>query len=339
MISRPQFDLPMSFTSATPELLVRFRQKLGDADLSVWQRNTHVLWASEFIDSFAGRTLCSISYEEVQRFLNRIELRHQLNGEKRKEVLATLSFLYHEIDGVEPPWGAQQITKRQRQVKHYIGLSRNTIKTVLPLVEYQCQLPVALIYAAGLKPSECAALRIDDLLLDQNKIQVRNKEGEVTHLTVLPKVMRSALVKHLEQRRQTHMKDNTVNFAGAPVPMALAKGTEPYARRWRCQFLFADGQLSHLGDGRMIRRDIGVRRIERSIRMAADRVELGETVTAQSLRLSFAKHLMQQAADPIVLQYVLGQLPKLPDEYHQAFEQLSSPIDELWPDGRTPWRQ
>ena len=110
MIYRPQSDLPMSFTSATPELLVRFRHKLGDADMEVWHRNAHLLWASEFIEAFAGRTLCSISYEEIQRFLNRIEAHHNLNGEKRKEIISSLSVLYREIDGIEPPWGTRAVS-------------------------------------------------------------------------------------------------------------------------------------------------------------------------------------------------------------------------------------
>lgn len=318
---------------------MRFRHKIGDTMLNTWERNNHIFWVSAFIESFAGRTLSSIRYEEVERFLNRAEAQHQLKRDDRDEVIASIRMLYREIDGNEPPWREHKPAEAKRtQQAAAAGLSRSTIRTLLPLVEYQCQLPVALVYGSGVKLSEAARVRVGDLNLDDARLLVRNEQGQVAHETVLPRVMLEPLRSHMENRRQIHMKDATQNFAGAPVAPAMAKFGEPYARSWRCQFLFADGQLSHLGDGRVIRRDINARRLERAIRMAADRVELGETVTPTNLRLSFARHLIQQSVNPIVLQYVLGQLPDLPDTCIECFNDLRSPMDNLWPQGRTPWR-
>lgn len=341
MNSRAFLGLSISFTSATPDLLPRFRHKLDAASqLSSWQRSQYTLWVSEFVEYFAGRTLSSVKSDEMARFLARLESRYHVGDSGQKEVLGALRFLYQEIDGVEPPWSrqVQQEAKRTSRGQHFAGLSRATLRTVLPLVEYQCQLPVALIYGAGLKPSECSQIRVGDVDLEKARLTVRNSQGLPSHETVLPRVLLQALSSHLDQRRQTHMKDSGQSFAGAPVPSAMAKDGEPYARSWRCQFFFADGQLSPLGDGRYIRREVNPRRFERAIRMAADRVELGETVTDKSLRLSFARHLIQQAVDPIVLQYVLGQAKTLPASHQEPFERLQSPMDELWAEGHNPWR-
>lgn len=339
MASRARLGLSMSFTSATPDLLIRFRHKMGDTMLNTWERNNHIFWVSAFIESFAGRTLSSIRYEEVERFLHRAESQHQLRRADRDEVLNSIRMLYREIDNSEPPWREYKAPESKKaQQLSASGLSRSTIRTLLPLVEYQCQLPIALVYGSGLKLSEAARVRVGDMNLETALLSVRNEQGQVAHETVLPRVMLEPLRAHMENRRQIHMKDATHNFAGAPVAPAMAKFGEPYARSWRCQFLFADGQLSHLGDGRMIRRDINARRLDRALRMATDRVELGETVTHTNLRLSFARHLIQHSVNPIVLQYVLGQRPELPDHCQACFDDLRSPMDTLWPQGRTPWR-
>ena len=339
MTPRALMGFTMSFTSATPDLLVRFRHKLCASSAAASQQRQHIFWVSEFIEHFAGRTLSSITYDEIQRFTTRVEAKHSLDQNGRDEVLSSVRMLYQEIDGIEPPWARACATATKRQEHHpFAALSRTTLRTVLPLVEYHSQLPVALVYGSGLKTSECARIRVGDIDLAQSVIQVRGTDGRITHRSVLPRALRAALTQHLEQRRQTHLKDTTQNFAGAPVPPALAQQDEPYARSWRCQFLFADGQLTPLGDGRMIRREINPRRFEKAIRMAADRVELGENVTAKSLRLSFARHLIQAAVDPVILQYVLGQLPELPAAYQPVFQNLRSPLDQLWPDGRSPWR-
>ncbi|GAB4181674.1 MAG: hypothetical protein Tsb002_01850 [Wenzhouxiangellaceae bacterium] len=329
----------MSFVSATPDMLARFRLRLGDASLSSWQRESHILWATEFIDNFSGRTLESINNHDVERFLSRMESEHQLDRGKREDIIASLRFLYQEMDGSEPPWlKIVAAPERQRREEQFAGLSRSTLRTILPLIEYQYQLPVALIYGAGLKASECCNLRVADIQLGQQRITVHNTAGAITHQTILPGILHKALRDHLDQRRQLHLRDNTQNFAGAPIPSGLSQDGAPYARSWRCQFIFAEGQLSRVSDGSMVRRQIDPRRIERAVRMAADRVELGESVTAKSLRLSFARHLIQEHIPPAVLQYVLGQNRELPADLQPAFEQLHSPLDQLWPAGSGPWR-
>lgn len=328
----------MSFISATPDLLHRFRDKLGTADISAWRRNNHVLWASEFIEAFAGRTLSSISKTEVERFIIRQESEHQLSRASREDMIASIRFLYQEMDGAEPKWINQLFRAKGSPSEQHVGLSRATLRTVLPLIEYQYQLPVVLIYSSGLKASESARLRVEDLLIDQGRLQLRNTEGQVTHHSILPKCLGNALKSHVEQRRQLHLKDTSQQFDGAPIPLSMSQDGVPYARSWRCQFLFAEGQLTRIANGRLIRRNFDPRRLERAIRMAADRVELGETVTAKSIRLSFARHMIHAHVPPETLQYLLGQITDAPGELTDLFKHLHSPMDELWPEGSGPWR-
>ena len=330
--------VPGFYATATPAALAHFRQRLDNMAVSTWQHQSALCWAGEFIEYFAGQALYTLNANDIKCFLSHVEAIHSLSVEGRSEVVDSLRLFYQTMDGHDPEWISQlRPIARGGAPRRQEQLSREAVRYALPLVEYQYQVPVALIYGSGLKPSECARIRTGDISLEERCILIRDDAGHVTHQTVIPTLLVPVLSEILEQRRRLHMKDATQNFAGAPVPPAMADG-KGYSRSWRHQFLFADYQLSTLEDGRFVRRSICMHGIHKAIRMAADRADLKDKLTAQNLRLSFAHHQIQRGVQPAVLQYALGQLATLPSHGTEELAQMTSPLDTLWPWGRGLWR-
>jgi len=132
---------------------------------------------------------------------------------------------------------------------------------------------IELLYGAGLRVAEAAALDVRDLDLHRGDVRVAGKGG-VERVVPLPAEARNALSAYLATRR---------------TPGVLGEPLFPVLR-------------SH--DGR--RRRLGTRDIRRIVKARARRVGIADRVHPHRLRHSYATHLLDMGADLREIQELLG---------------------------------
>jgi len=163
-----------------------------------------------------------------------------------------------------------------------------------------------LLYGAGLRVGELAALDVRDVDLHRGDVRVRGKGG-VERVVPLPAEARAALARYLERRRG---------------PGLLA---EPLFRSLRPR---RDG-----------RRRLGVRDVRRTLRAHARQAGISDRVHPHRLRHSYATHLLDMGADLREIQELLGHKSLSTTEKYTAVsvERLAEVYDRAHPRaGRNP---
>src|SRR5207244_2020938 len=100
------------------------------------------------------------------------------------------------------------------------------------------RLMAILLYGAGLRLLECARLRVKDVDFATNQIIMRAGKGDRDRVTMLPAVVRTDLVRHVEMVRRQHEADLRHGAGWVELPWALARKYPNAGREWAWQWVF-----------------------------------------------------------------------------------------------------
>ena len=146
---------------------------------------------------FCGSAIEDARAEEISRYLSNLERGNGASASTLNQAISALKFVMEEVLGREAP-----ATRRPRADRKLPGvLSREEALAI-------CRAPrnlkhraiLAIAYSAGLRVSEIAKLRIEDLDFDRGVIRVRGGKGRKDRYTLLA----SRLAKLVEEYRDLH---------------------------------------------------------------------------------------------------------------------------------------
>lgn len=219
------------------------------------------LWAA-FLSGQAPRTATP---EQVRAFLhNRIE-----NGATRSTVdhaISALKFLYVELYAQYTPETFNVPRPRRRQYLPQVLSRAQILRLADACPNRKHRLAILVMYAAGLRVSELAALRIVDVDLEKRSVFVRSGKGAKDRITIFSDVLIDDLRWICSGRR--------------PKDAVFASPT-------------TGGHLS-------------VRTFQHLVEHAALRAGLEGRVSCHTLRHSFATHLLEKGVDLRFIQELLG---------------------------------
>jgi len=178
---------------------------------------------------------------------------------------------------------------------------------------------VEVLYGAGLRVAELAALDVRDADLVRGDVRVRGKGGR-DRVVPLPGKARAALDAYLSARAATG-----VAAAGAAAAGVAAAGSRD------AQPLFTAVRVRRDGPRRL-----GVRDVRRVLRGRALRAGVVERVHPHRLRHSYATHLLDMGADLREIQELLGHASLATTEKYTAvsMERLAEVYDRAHPRAR-----
>jgi site-specific recombinase XerD len=157
---------------------------------------TYREWIRRFIQHSRLKSPGQATPEHVKRFLTYLAVERNVASSTQNQAFNALLFLYRDVLGIE--FGDFRGTLRARKSKRIpVVLTSDEIKAVFKCLNGRLELPLTLIYASGIRLTECVRLRIQDLDFGNHLLVVRSGKGDKDRVTLLPEFLHERLRKHL----------------------------------------------------------------------------------------------------------------------------------------------
>ena len=263
-------------------------------------------WIRRYIVFHGKRHPAEMGAVEVTQFLSSLAQQDHVAASTQNQALSALLFLYRQVLQVEMPW-LDNVVRAKRSERLPGVLTREEVRAVIRELQGPPRLMAILLYGAGLRLLECARLRVKDVDFATNQIIVRAGKGDRDRVTMLPAVVRTDLVRHVEMVRRQHEADLRHGAGWVELPWALARKYPNAGREWAWQWVFPATRI-------YVDRETGQRRrhhlhesvLQRAVKEAVRRAGIAKRATCHTFRHSFATHLLEENHDIRTVQELLG---------------------------------
>jgi integron integrase len=290
---------------ACAELCQRVRDLLRKKQYAIRTEQAYVDWIKRFLLFHDNRHPLEMDAPEIRTFLVHLTSERNVAPSTQEQALSALLFLYKEVLGRDP--GPVAAVRPKRPERLPAALTREEVKTIIAALSGLNQLIVKLLYGSGLHLLECLRLRVGDLDLDYRQITVRDSQGRIHHVTLLPGSLVQPLRERLLEVKHLHRRDLDAGYGAVYLPPALEQEYPDAHREWRWQYLFPAANLSvDPRTGIRRRHHLGESGPQKALRQAALSTGLSRRVTCQILRHSFAVHLLEAGYTVRTVQELLG---------------------------------
>jgi len=243
---------------------------------------------------------------DVKRFLEHLALERQVAASTQNQAFSALLFFFKRVLGRE--LGDLSDTVRAKRGRRLpVVLSSEEVRRFLAMTEGTSGLMLRLIYGAGLRLMECIRLRVQDVNFERGTLLVRAGKGNKDRLVMLPEALRGALQQHFERLRVLWAQDTAAGVAGVWLPGALTEKYPNAGKEFGWHWVFpARGLAVDPRTGITRRHHVHDNTLHKAVKAAAHRAGIVQSVSAHTLRHSFATHLLESGTDIRSVQELLG---------------------------------
>src|SRR2546430_458433 len=218
--------------ASRPRLLDRVRDALRARHSSRRTEKSYVAWIRRYIVFHGKRHPAEMGAVEVTQFLSSLAQQDHVAASTQNQALSALLFLYRQVLQVEMPW-LDNVVRAKRSERLPVVLTREEVRAVIRELQGPPRLMAILLYGAGLRLLECARLRVKDVDFATNQIIVRAGKGDRDRVTMLPAVVRTDLVRHVEIVQRQHEADLRHGAGWVELPWRWPESTRTPAASGR----------------------------------------------------------------------------------------------------------
>ncbi len=288
------------------KLLDQVRDAIRLRHLSRRTEEAYLGWIRRFILFHHKRHPNDMGAEEVRAFLSHLAIHTQVAASTQNVALNALLFLYRYV--LHQPWpelGSIAHAKRPRRLPTVF--TQEEVTAVLAQLHGTSSLMASLLYGAGLRLMECLRLRVKDLDFACQQIIVRDGQGAQDRLTLLPQALLAPLQRHLIKVQALHEEDMAEGYGDVYLPYALARTYPNAGTAWVWQYVFpAAKRACDPCSGVERRHHVSATVLQKVVKAAIQRAGIAKHGSCQTLRHSFATHLLEHGYDIRTVQELLG---------------------------------
>jgi len=289
------------------KLLEQISEMLRVLEYAKRTEDTYIQWIHRFILFHEKRHPRDMGVTEGKAFLTHLAVHDGVSASTQNQALSALAFLYRDV--LKHDQTAEQLSRLYAKRPEHLPniLAKEEVRRLLDAVAPGYQLPVRLIYGAGLQVLECLRLRINDVDCERGQILVRHLNGREDHRTMLPQSVIPLVRFQLRYAHALHDYDLARGYGTVYLPPELAR-QEPLANQdWGWQYLFPAQKLSIDPRSNVTQRHhLGESAVQRAVKEAAEIAGLTKPADCRALRHSFATHLLEDGYDVRTVQELLG---------------------------------
>jgi integron integrase len=267
---------------------------------------TYTGWVRKFQTFTASKDPGLLSTEDVKGFLTSLAVKHNMAASSQNQAYNALLFFFRHVLNKE--FGRVDGVVRAKR-KPYIPtvLSRHEIDAILAHLSPPYDLVVKLLYGCGLRLMECMRLRINCFNFDAGMLTVHDGKGKKDRSVPLPEIIIPELSAHLDSLKTLYRRDMDRKFAGVFLMNRLGKKNKNAAKEFAWQWVFPARQLTFVEKERAYRRHhLHETHVQKAIKAAVKDAAICKRASANTLRHSFASHLLQANYDIRTIQELLG---------------------------------
>ena len=289
-----------------PKLFPSIVERLRVKHYSKRTEEAYIQWIKRFILHHDKRHPRDMGVAEVEDFLTHLAVARNVSASTQNQAKSALLFLYDEV--LEQPLPAlKNITKVVAKKQLPVVLSTQEVQTILSRLDGHLWLLVSLLYGSGLRVMECLRLRVADIDFARLEILVRDDQGHKNRITLLPASLVNPLKTHLQSVAALHAEDLAKGFGEVRMPASLSIKHPGSGKDWLWQYVFPSSRLSvEQQSGLVYRHHADEKPIQRVVKKVAAEAGIKKQVTPNTLRHSFAAHLLAGGQDIKTVQRLMG---------------------------------
>jgi integron integrase len=315
-ISNPNFKAPQQFRDRAlskaeekagyGEFYRRFRSAMRVRHYSIRTERAYEQWIGRLLSFYKAKPADSIDADDIQRYLNYLAEERKVAASTQNQALNAIVFFFKEVLKREPGDFSDFVrAKRPQHIPEV--LTRSEAESLLDAMSGVTQLMAGLLYGAGLRLMECIRLRVKDIDFEARRLTIRDGKGRKDRITMMPERFQHGLNQQLEQARALYEADLKKGVAGAYIWPGLDRKYPNAAKEWIWQYIFASNRLSVDPRSHTTRRHhVHASSLQKAVKNAAAKAGLSKRVTCQTLRHSFATHLLENGCDIRTVQELMG---------------------------------
>ena len=200
-------------------LLERCRSALRLQHKSYRTEQSYVGWVTRFLKFCGDRSPQELGAGDVKLFLTYLAVERRVAATTQEQAFNALLFFYRYVLDVSID-GLSSAVKARKSRKLPVVLSPKEIKQIITQLDEPYSLMVRLMYATGLRLSECLQIRIGDIDMDTETLMIRGAKGEKDRPGLLPASTHIELQRQIDSARRLYDSDRHVENPGVPLPGA-----------------------------------------------------------------------------------------------------------------------
>lgn len=271
------------------EFLTKLDVELKISKNSKYTVRNYVCSNKKFLDGIS-KNVDEITKDDVKLYIS-----NNLSEKSSTSIILFLSALKYSFENILEKDVTAGIKRPKKEKKIPAVLTKEEIKRLIATLENKkSKLIVSLMYAAGMRVSELASLKIDDLDFEEKTGHIRQAKGKKDRIFNIPDQLLSKLKKWSDKQRE-----------------------------FGEDFLFS-GQKGKMSS----------RNIQKIVSNAAKKAEIKKEVHCHTLRHSFATHLLENGVDIRKIQELLGHADLSTTQIYthvstEELKKIKSPLDML----------
>jgi integrase len=197
--------------------------------------------------------------------------------------------------------------------------------------QYQIRLAGALMYACGLRVSECCQLRIKDFDMSRGVLTIREGKGDKDRVVRLPEILLPAIRKHLARARALAEIDIAAHQpVQLPGRLDIKAPRSQFDAEWF--FLFPSARpCPHPRTGKIVRWCMSPDVLQKAVADAKRRAGLRSRITPHCFRHAFCSHLLDKGENIKRVSEAMGHsdIRTTAGYGRKECEAMASPLDRI----------
>lgn len=292
--------------TGSEELLTEAKRLLRLQHKSYRTEQAYLGWIKRFLAQLQPINRLEIRASHLRHYLSYLAVQRRVSAFTQQQAFNALLFLYRHILQV-PIEGLAETIRARRPQRLPVVLTRPEVQRLIDRLTGPYHLMACIIYASGLRLSECLNLRVRDIDFEGQIITVRSGKGDKDRITLFPPCLHPEMHRHLHDVRGLYTSDRREDRPGVPLPFALERKYPKAVFEWGWYWVFPSSRLSvDPRTNKIYRYHLYTTTLQKHVHEAASGLGMTKPATVHSLRHSFATHLIEAGYDIRTVQELLG---------------------------------